>query len=242
MDLIQTEAYSLYGLDARAQERLGDLGDLVMGAGFNITGIKEPAEIERIHFLDALSLLRLDAVVSAGLIADVGSGGGLPALVLALALADARITAIESQRKKCEHIERAAKILNLANVRVCCARAEDHARSENRESYDTVVSRAVAVLPVVAEYSLPLSRVDGAMVAMKGLISDQERTQALLALGILGADELEVVRLDPFTGSRDRLAYVARKLRATPSMYPRRAGVPLKRPLGQPSNKRTEEA
>ena len=104
MHLTQTEAYSSYGLDDIAQQRLGDLGDLVTGAGFNITGIKDPGEIERIHFLDSLSLLKLDAFTSAELVADVGSGGGLPALVLALAFPDMRITAVESQRKKCEHI------------------------------------------------------------------------------------------------------------------------------------------
>lgn len=242
LELTQTDAYSAYGLDASAQRRLAALGDLVLGAGLNITGIEDPEEIERVHFLDSLSLLRLVAVSTAELLADVGSGGGLPALVLALALPDMQVTAIESQRKKCEHIVRTAKALDLRNVAVCCMRAEDHARSEGREVYDVVVSRAVAALPVVAEYSLPLLRAGGHMVAMKSLISDQERTQALHALGILGADELEVVRLDPFSGSRDRLAYVARKLRATPSAYPRRAGVPVKRPLGQPTKAQREEA
>jgi len=87
-------------------------------------------------------------------------------------------------------------------------------------------------LPVVVEYSLPLLRMGGAMVAMKGQLSDHECTQASHALGILGGDELEAVRLDPFPGSRDRLAYVAKKIRPTPSVYPRRAGMPLKRPLG----------
>jgi 16S rRNA (guanine527-N7)-methyltransferase len=176
------------------------------------------------------------------LIADLGSGGGLPALVLGIALPTARITAIESQRKKCRHIERSVAALALENVHVCCARAEDHGQGEGREAYDVVVSRAVASLPVLAEYSLPLLRIGGAMVAMKGLISDHECIQASHALGILGADRLEVVRLDPFAGSRDRLAYLAKKISETPGAYPRRAGVPFKRPLGQPGKERTEEA
>lgn len=231
-----------YGLDGPAQRRLALLGDLVLGAGFNITGVKDPAEIERVHFLDSLSLLGLEAVSSAKRLADVGSGGGLPGLVLALALPRAEVTAIESQRKKCAHIERTAEALGLGNVIVRCARAEDHARTGGREAYDVVVSRALAALPVVAEYSLPLLRVGGNMVAMKAHISDHERTQASHALGILGADELEVVRLDPFPGSRDRLVYVARKVRPTPEAYPRRAGMPAKRPLGQRNTERTEEA
>lgn len=230
------------GLDAGALRRLAVLGDLVLSAGLNITGVKDPTEIERVHFLDSLSLLRLEVVSSAKHLADVGSGGGMPALVLALALPGTEVTAIEAQRKKCEHIERTAEALDLGNVTVRCLRAEDHARSGGREAYDAVVSRALAALPVVAEYSLPLLRVGGNMVAMKGRVSDQERTQASHALGILGADELEVVRLDPFPGSRDRLAYVARKVRTTPSAYPRRAGMPANRPLGQRNTERTEEA
>ncbi len=242
MRLTETSAYSAYGLDAESQRRLGLLGDLILEAGFNVSGIRDPVEIERLHFLDSLSLLRLEVVSAAALIADIGSGGGLPALVLGLAVRSARVTAIESQRKKCEYIERAAAVLALDNVSVCCARAEDHARSGGSGLYDVVVSRAVAALPVVVEYSLPLLRMGGAMVAMKGRVSDHECTQASSALGILGGDELEVVRLDPFPGSRDRLAYLAKKVRKTPSVYPRRSGMPLKRPLGQLGKERAEEA
>jgi 16S rRNA (guanine527-N7)-methyltransferase len=234
--------YIGYGLDTTAQERLAALGDLIMGAELNITAIKTPAEIEKSHFLDSLSLLKIPEVRTARKIADIGSGGGFPALVLALALPAVSVTAIESVGKKCEHVEKVAAALGLTNVEVCCERAEDYAGSGGRGAYDVAVSRAVAPLAVVAEYSLPLLRVGGVMAAMKGLISDQERTHALVALGILGADGMEVVRLDPFSGSRDRLVCVARKVRETPGTYPRRAGVPQKRPLGQPSTQRTREA
>lgn len=232
MILRYEDDYRDSGLTEPARDRLGRLGDLILEAGLNVTGIREPEEIERVHFLDSLSLLKIEAVTDAERIADVGSGGGLPALVIAIALPDTKVTAVESQRKKCEHIERTAKALGLENVSVCCARAEDHGRTGGRGVYDVVVSRAVATLPVVAEYSLPLLRVGGTMVAMKGAISDEERTQALAALGILGAGGLETVRLDPFEGSRERSAYLAKKVGETPSEYPRRAGMPLKRPLG----------
>ncbi len=236
MRLLHTSAYESYGLDAAAQEKLATLGDIIMGAGLNITGVREPEAIETIHFLDSLSLVRLSPVASAQKIADVGSGGGLPALVLAVALPATRVAAIESVGKKCDHIAQAVAVLGLNNVTVCCTRAEDHARAHGREAYDVVVSRAVASLPVIVEYSLPLLRVGGAMVAMKGAISDQERTQALAALGILGSDEMEAVRLDPFPEARDRLVYVARKTRPTPDAYPRRTGALLKRPLGRPDS------
>lgn len=208
------------------------MGDLLLGAVHNVTGVTEPAEIERIHFLDSLCLLALPAVSQATSLADIGSGGGLPALVLALARPRMAVTAIESQRKKCEHIQKAAAALELDNVTVCCMRVEAYARADGRGAHDAAVSRAVATLPVVAEYSLPLLRIGGAMVAMKGSISDQERTRAVGALAILGADRLEAFRSDPFLGARDRWIYLAEKVRVTPDGYPRRSGVPAKRPLG----------
>jgi 16S rRNA (guanine527-N7)-methyltransferase len=233
LELTYTSIYGDYGLDAEVQRGLAALGDLILRAGFNVTGVSNPKEIECIHFLDSLSLLKIDAVSEAQCLADVGSGGGLPALVLALALPKAEIVAVESQRKKCAYIERSAQALGLANVRVLCLRAEEYGRSASREAHDVVVSRAVAALPVVAEYSLPLLRVGGTMVAMKGLVSDQERTQAARALGILGADRLDAVHLDPFEGSQNRWAYVAEKVRVTPGEFPRRPGIPAKRPLGE---------
>ena len=212
--------------------RLEALGDVILGAGFNVTGISDPEEIERTHFLDSLSLLALSAVTSARRIVDVGSGAGLPALVLAIALREAAVTAVESQQKKCGFIQRAAKTLVLKNVDVRCARAEEYGRGEGRGSHDLAVSRAVAALPVVVEYSLPLLAHGGHMVAMKGAISDQERTQAEKAAGILGGESLNAVKLQPFPDAHNRWAYTVRKVRPTPSAYPRRPGVPAKRPLG----------
>lgn len=236
MDLTHTASYWALGLGAEVQAKLATLGDLILSAGFNVTGLTDPEEMERLHFLDALSLLKLQPVLSGRCIADVGSGAGLPALVLALALPHAHVKAVESHRKKCDYIERTAAALDLANVTVCCRRAEEYGRSVGREAHDVVVSRAVAPLPVVAEYSIPLLWPGGVMVAMKGVVSDQERTQARKALGILGASELDPVRLDPFPEAHDRWAYLAVKVRATPEEYPRRPGMPAKRPLGQSRN------
>jgi 16S rRNA (guanine527-N7)-methyltransferase len=233
VELTESQAYAGRGLDQRTQERLGVLGDLILGAGFNVTSVTQPREVERMHFLDSLSLLDLPCVLSAQRLVDVGSGAGLPALVLALALPALQVVGVESQRKKCDFMERVATVLSLDNVEIRCARAEDYGRREGRETHDVAVSRAVAALPVVAELSLPLVAVGGSMVAMKGSISDQERIQAEIALGILGSETLEVVRLRPFAGAENRFAYVGRKTRATPECYPRRPGIPGKRPLGR---------
>lgn len=209
------------------------MGDHILGAEFNVTGLADPLEIERAHFLDSLSLLDLECVSSAASVVDVGSGAGLPALVLALALPNAEIVAVESQRKKCAHIRHVAQALSLLNLEVYCGRAEEYGRSAGRESHGVVVSRAVASLPVLAEYSLPLLRVGGTMLAMKGAVSNQELTQAEKALGILGAGPMEAVRVLPFPDAHNRWVYCARKVHATPDEYPRRSGIPAKRPLGR---------
>lgn len=231
MRLTETSRYQAYGLSRDDLDRLAALGDMVMGAGFNVTGITVPEEIERMHFLDSLSLLDLDCVTRASSIADVGSGAGFPALLLALAV-KCSVVAVESQRKKCAFIQRTAAALSLDNLEVECMRAEDYGQGPGREAHDLVVSRALAAMPVVAEYSLPLLRVGGMMVAMKADISVQERTQAQVALGILGGDRLESVRVEPFPGAVNRWLHIARKVDPTPSKYPRRAGIPAKRPLG----------
>lgn len=231
MKLIETQRYSALGLDDSAQQKLALLGDLILGAQFNVTSITDPHEIERMHFLDSLSILELDCIKQARSIVDVGSGAGLPALILAIVL-DAHVVALESQRKKCGFIESAAAKLHLPNLEVCCARAEDFGRGAGRERYEVAVSRALASLPVVAEYSLPLVGQGGWMVAMKGAISDQELTRAQSAVGILGGDTVEASRLMPFEGAENRWVYMAMKTRATPSQYPRKAGFPAKTPLG----------
>jgi len=221
------------GLCEETLARLSVLGDLILGAEFNITGIGEPEEIERRHFLDSLSILDLHPVLLAKSLVDIGSGAGIPALVLAMALPGASVSAVESQGTKCDFIQAAARTLGLANVSVWRTRAEEHGRGVGRAVYDVGVSRALAALPVVAEYSLPMLRIGGTMVAMKGSISDQECTQGLRALDILGADGMDEIRLQPFMGAENRWAYVAIKTRPTPEAYPRRPGIPAKRPLGK---------
>jgi 16S rRNA (guanine527-N7)-methyltransferase len=232
LNLTQTQAYADRGLGPDVVQRLGVLGDLLLAAPFNVTSIREPEAIERFHFLDCLVLLDLAVVRSAQRPADLGSGAGLPALVLALALPQSAVTAVESQKKKCLFIEHAADTLELSNVDVRCERAEDYGRRAGREAHDVVVSRALAALPVVAEYSLPLLRRGGEMVAMKGSVSDQERIQAEKALAILGGGPLESFKVEPFAGAENRWIYLAPKEGPTPASFPRRAGTAARRPLG----------
>jgi 16S rRNA (guanine527-N7)-methyltransferase len=233
VELTQSGTYAARGLSADAMARLSVFGDLLLGAGFNVTGVKDPETIERVHFLDCLTLLELMAVRSARRLADLGSGGGLPALVLALVLPSARVTAVESQHKKCRFIEQASAAMGLHNVEICCARAEDYGRGAGLRAHDVVATRALAALPVVAEYSFPLLEEGGTMIAMKGAISYEERIQAEKALAILGGGGLESVRLEPFAGAENRWVYLAQKAGVTPPTFPRQAGTAARRPLGE---------
>lgn len=232
MELTQTQDYARWGLDPRTLDRLCLLGDLLLGAEFNVTSVRDPLDIERVHFLDSLALLGVVGVRTAARLVDIGSGAGLPGLVLATALPGVLVAMVESQQKKCRFIERAAMELRLDNVEVHCMRAEDYGRGPHRATHDIAVSRAVASLPVIAEYSLPLLRLGGRMLAMKGRVSTEERIQAETALGILGAGALAEVGLEPFPGAENRMVYAAVKTTATPEKFPRRPGVPAKRPLG----------
>ena len=232
MELIYSDEYAARGLTPEQISGLSALGDMLLNAGFNVTSIRIPADIERFHFLDCLALLDLQPIRAACRLADLGSGAGLPALVLALALPNLQVTAFESARKKCTFIEQTANSMKLANIRVQCDRAEEYGQDTGRGAHDVVVSRALAALPVVAEYSVPLLARGGRMVAMKGAISDQERIQAQKALDILGAGRIESVKLEPFAGAENRWLYLARKERPTPTAFPRRPGTPAHQPLG----------
>lgn len=232
MNLQETAAYLAHGLTDEAIANLGRFGDFLLSSPVNVTAIREPLGIEHLHFLDSLSLLTVPEVNEAGRLVDVGSGGGLPAIVLALALPRLNVVAVESIRKKCAFIEEVGLLMGLSNLRVECARAEDLGHSALRESFDVAVTRAVAPMAVLAEICLPLVRVGGVVVAMKGSISDQECIEGQNALAILGAVGGTARQVQPFPGAENRWLHVARKASSTPPDYPRRAGVPQKRPLG----------
>ncbi len=232
MELRQGARYADHGLSSDAVAALAVFGDLLLSSRTNVTAVRDPHGVETVHFLDSLSFLDVPEVRNARTLVDVGSGGGLPAVVLALALPEVAVTAIDSVRKKCDFVEEVREAIGLANLEVMCARAEDAGRSGVRESFDVAVARAVASLPVLSELAVPLVRTGGAFIAAKGALSDQERMEGEAALGILGSDRHRLMRARSFEGAENRWLFVATKERPTPEMYPRRPGVPERRPLG----------
>lgn len=202
----------------------------------NLTRIVEPGEIERRHLLDsltcALPVLAEGSVMAGWSCIDVGSGGGLPGIPLAIAFPGLRMTLLESAGKKAAFLQEVVAELGLANVSVRTGRAEEAARdSGERDGYDLVVARALAPLPVALELCLPFARPGGLVVLPRG--SD---LAGQLADGAAAAEQL-AGRLRPPIALDDpdlppgRSLVVADKLGATPARFPRRPGVAAKRPL-----------
>jgi len=165
---------------------------LAMNAQMNLTAVVTPDEAWRRHILDALTLLPLLAEVPAGgRVADVGSGGGVPALPLALCRPDLQFTLIESTQKKAAFLRDASQALKLRRVRVLPDRAERIGRGPLREQFDLVTARAVARLDALVPLTVPLVRVGGVCVLIKGQRADDELAEAAATLTQCGASHRE---------------------------------------------------
>lgn len=193
---------------------------------FNLTAITDPAEAWSKHVLDSLTLLPdLRELAAGSSVIDVGSGGGLPALPLAIALPWLTFTLLEATAKKVRFLESTARELGLENVNVVCDRAENYGKGPERERFDATTSRAVSRLPVLLELTLPLLKVGGLNLAIKGEQAATEIHEATNALHVLHA-KVEDTRRTP-TGVVIRI----RKFAPTPAKYPRRPGEPKLAPL-----------
>jgi len=198
----------------------------------NLTAVTDPAAVQSRHFLDSLSCTLVTGSLNGQSLIDVGSGAGFPGLPLKIVFPDLQLTLVESITKKCRFLETAVTELGLKQVSILNERVELLGRDPaHREKYDWAVARAVAALPVLAEYLLPLCRVGGAMLAMKGESAVAELATAETAVRTLGGSD---GRWQPVTlpgESSSRYLITVPKTGPTPDKYPRRPGIPAKRPL-----------
>ncbi|MEW5957474.1 MAG: 16S rRNA (guanine(527)-N(7))-methyltransferase RsmG [Chloroflexota bacterium] len=199
----------------------------------NLTRIVAPAEIVVKHFLDSLSVYQALADLPAGFsLIDVGSGAGFPGLPLKIVRPDLQLTLLESTGKKTAFLQHIVDLLNLTNVTVLTARAEEAGRRpEHREHYDVAVARAVSALPVLAEYTLPLVKVGGRVIAQKGQDPAAEIKEAANALGILGGKLSRIWPVMVPGLEAERHLVIIHKVKPTPRQYPRRPGLPAKKPI-----------
>ncbi len=221
-------------LDPGDIERFGEFLSLLLEANrqFNLTRIVNPEEAWIRHIGDSLSLLPFLDSSGAKTVIDVGSGGGLPGLPLAIAMPKVAFTLLEATGKKAAFLDAATKRLSLENVCVINERAETvgRDREHHREHYDVAIARAVGRLAVLLELTVPLVKIGGLILAIKGEKALEELEEAKKAMHMLHCRHVETVRGE--TGS----VIVIEKLRQTPGLYPRRPGEPKHAPLGVKNN------
>lgn len=193
------------------------------------TSVHEPKRALDVHVADSLAGLQVDELRTAGLIADLGAGAGLPGLVLAAVLPATQVVLVEAARRKCEFLRAAVEAMGLGNTEIVWARAEEWVAGLGR--CDVVCARALGPLPVISEYAAPLLREGGLLVAWKGQLTESETSDAAAAAAHLGLLAEPVRSVVPFAGSERRTLHVLRKVAPTPSKYPRRPGIATKRPL-----------
>jgi len=200
---------------------------------FNLTAIRDKEGIETKHFLDSLTcLMALDSNAAPRSLIDIGTGAGFPGIPLKLMLPNMRLTLVESIQKKagfCTHI---VEKLGLRQVQVLLERAEDVGQDPNhRESYDLATARAVAAMPTLVEYLLPLVRIGGLVIMQKGESAQLEALKSEKIIQRLGGKIRVILPVELPGVADERYLVVLEKVARTSAEYPRRTGLPAKQPL-----------
>ncbi len=200
----------------------------------NLTAITEYSEVQVKHFLDSLTccLAFPEGPPANGKIVDIGAGAGFPGLPLKLVFPDFQLMLSDSVGKKTAFLRHLLQVLQLPEVAVLTARAEQLGRApETRERFDLVLARGVAKLPALLEYALPLCRVGGKVVAWKHGGIQPELESAQRALQLLGGRWEQIIPVALSGLTDNRILVVVEKVSPTPAEYPRRPGLPSKQPL-----------
>ena len=195
----------------------------------NLTSITEREEVYIKHFLDSLFITKAIDITKPFSLCDVGSGAGFPSIPLAIVTNNAKVTIIDALNKRINFINDLAQKLNLDNVNAIHARAEDYAK-EKREDFDYVTARAVARLNVLVELCLPLVKVGGLFIAMKTQDED-ELNEAKNAISILGGKIENIISFNLPNDYGKRSIIIIKKIKNTPSKYPRGFSKIKERPL-----------
>ena len=194
---------------------------------FNLTAITDEKGIALKHFIDSLTIYKY--VINKERLADIGTGAGFPGLPLKIAGYEGELVLVDSLKKRLGFLDEVIKELGLLKCKTVHSRAEDAGRGELREAFDVVTARAVAYLPVLCEYCLPLVKKGGKFIAMKGPEAEQELIDSANAIKLLGGqiEKIEELQIEDL----ERRIIIIKKVRETPSIYPRKAGTPRKNPL-----------
>lgn len=196
----------------------------------NLTRITEPDEIVIKHFVDSLTLFTAFHVPDGAAVADIGTGAGFPGVALKIARPDIRLTLIDSLGKRINFLNDLCTKLGFSADTYHLRAEEAGLKPELREKFDVTTARAVARLNVLCEYCLPLTKVGGAFVSMKGPTGQEEADEAVKAAELLGGSIKKVEKLSLSDGSERQIIVVDKKIQ-TPAKYPRHGGKISKSPL-----------
>ena len=196
----------------------------------NLTAITEPDEIILKHFVDSLTISKY---ISDGTnVVDVGTGAGFPGIPLKIVRQDVDITLLDSLQKRINFLDEVINELNLEKITTVHSRVEDFGKNKKyREEFDIATSRAVANLSTLSEYLLPLVKVGGKVISMKGSLIQEELENSKNAIKILGGQIEKVDEFDLPNSDINRNIVLIDKIKNTPNRYPRKAGEPSKKPL-----------
>jgi 16S rRNA (guanine527-N7)-methyltransferase len=235
MHYLETQAAALgWRLTQRQLDQFARYQELLVewGERFNLTSIQEPLRIQQRHFLDSLSCIALTGDLSGQKVVDVGSGAGFPGLPLKIYYPDTHLTLVESVKKKTRFLRAVVAELGLESVLVENRRAEELGRHrDHRGQYDWALARGVAALRVLVEYLLPLCQIGGHVLVQKGEHAAAETADASNAIAVLGGAHPHHHALQLPGREAPHYLVAIEKVRECPDRYPRRTGVPAKRPL-----------
>jgi len=229
------ESKELFGVDiTQSQMQMLEVFADQMAASndkYNLSGIKDPIEIRKKLFLDSVSCIPVIGDHKRNKAIDIGTGAGFPGLVIKILMNDIDFTLVDSVGKKTMFLEQVTEMLELDGVTMINDRVETLGQDHNhRESYDLVFARALAKMPVMLEYLMPLAAVGGYVIAQRGTDTKQEVSDFELLIKRLGGEIEELVRID-IPDLTERYILKIKKVEPTPHKYPRRVGVPKKNPL-----------
>ena len=194
----------------------------------NLTAIIEPKEIILKHFIDSLTILKY--IEKGSKVIDVGTGAGFPGIPLKIMRDDIEITLLDSLNKRINFLKEVIKQLELTKIQAIHGRAEEFGKKK-RESFDIVTSRAVANLSTLSEYLVPLAKIGGKCICMKSMNIEEELNQAQKAISLLGGNVENIEKFLLPKSEIERSLIIIKKVKNTPSKYPRKPGIPAKQPL-----------
>lgn len=196
----------------------------------NLTAITEPKEIILKHFIDSITILKY--IDDNSKLVDVGTGAGFPGVPLSIMNPTLKITLVDSLNKRLIFLQEVVKELNLKNIEIVHARAEEFGQNKNcREKFDIATSRAVANLATLSEYLVPLVKIDGKIISMKASNAKEEINDAKKAIEVLGGKIKKIEEFDLPESDIGRTIIIINKNKCTPAKYPRKAGTPAKEPI-----------